>query len=299
MDAFRLEDEDATLSLDACTDENAKRTRKRITSFTAAQFAHQHRNFAFSLLLCGSRARFVRWDYAGAIVTKHFDYHQDSRLLAEFFWRYGQLTSAQRGVDPTVFVATSEERDSFTASIHQWMADKSKRKSPGMKNATDPEYTCHKIMMAGPNGASNEYLVQKPLSPPTSPVGRCTKAYIALDLATNKLVFLKDYWRSSDRNRPAEADVYHALETAGVPHLPRVHVAGDVFNDDGQPQATLTGKWKQEACGSTDRREYIHHRIVQDIAYPLSSVRSSRELVAAIRSTVQCKSLILFSILWR
>lgn len=111
-------------------------------------------------------------------------------------------------------------------------------------------------------------------------------------LATKALVFVKDYWAKDD-GRPLEPAIYEELEGFGVPHLPDVLFAGDVLDDTGHAQTTLSSQFKAEHADSLSMtiplQRYRHIRIVQSLSFPLWTVMSSRELVLAIRNTVECE----------
>ncbi|GBE89665.1 hypothetical protein SCP_1603290 [Sparassis crispa] len=79
--------------------------------------ARQHRSFYFSVALSGSRARLIRWDRAGMIVSESVDLHHDAQPICEFLWRYAHASQSQRGHDPTVQPATKEEEKLFRESI--------------------------------------------------------------------------------------------------------------------------------------------------------------------------------------
>lgn len=294
-DAFRTSYDNTAVLIDDVSGLDAKTTHKRIISYATTQFIRQHRVFAFSLLICGVHARFIRWDHAGAIVTKHFNYHEEPRILAEFIWRFGQLSSVQRGCDSSATLADSKERELLKAHILAHTSDPTKRKSPKMGLSCDSTYPCFKIVVIGSDNVARQLIVQRPISSPSSPAGRCTRGYIALDVASGELVFLKDYWRPRDSTRPSEAEIYSALNDASVPHLPHVRMAGDVPDDAACIQSTTTEHWKQlEGVLRFDvraMRGYRHHRVVQDVAYPLSSVQDSKELASAVRNVIQCKHL--------
>lgn len=291
MDALRTEPADKATYFDDVTEETSQRTQRHITSFAAEQFLHQHRTFIFSILICGTNARFIRWDHAGAIASRHFDYQDDSSLLAEFFWRYGHISSPQRGVDSTVRRASSFEQESLRVAVVEYMADPNNRQIAHMDKTLDQGSSCSNVAISGVDGAIRHYIIQRPLSSLDSPFGRCTRAYVALDVAENELVFLKDYWRPLDASRRPEAEIYAELQASAVPHLPRVRLGGDVLICDpnqttlAQKRANAEGIFKSESF-----RGYKHHRIVQDLAYGLSYVRSSRELVAAVSNALDCKS---------
>ena len=291
-DAFITNYDDTTASLDDVSDEEGRRTQKRIISYATTQFSRQHRIFSFSTLICGSHARFIRWDRAGAIVSRHFDYHQHPALLAEFLWRFGQLSRTQRGYDPTAILATIAERDLLRTTIMAHVADPSKRHISKMQDTLDPTFPCHKIACVASDGSTCELITQRPISSytVTSPIGRSTRGYFALDTGSGELVFMKDYWRPLDSARPLESAVYATLQDAHVPHLPVVRLAGDVQISDECNQATLTQQWRtaEGVCAPNGVRGHRHHRVVQDVAYPLETAGSSRELVQAIRNAVQC-----------
>ncbi|EIW80892.1 hypothetical protein CONPUDRAFT_42662, partial [Coniophora puteana RWD-64-598 SS2] len=59
----------------------------QLVQYSARLLAQQHRTSCFIILLCGLRARFIRWDRAGAMVTRAFNYTKSDYLL-EFLWRY-------------------------------------------------------------------------------------------------------------------------------------------------------------------------------------------------------------------
>ncbi|KAH8099779.1 hypothetical protein BXZ70DRAFT_1065293 [Cristinia sonorae] len=291
MDAFRRDYDDLESYLDDGCAEEGKRTQKLISAYAAAQFYHQHRTFIFSVLLCGDHARFLRWDRAGCVVTRHFNYREDPSLLAQFFWRYCTLLPSGRGFDPSAEIATPSEKRAFRMAIDNYLADKTSRIIPGLDHSLDPSFPCYKVVVQGTNAASCDLIIQTPFSASRGAVGRCTRAYIALDAIQGKLVFFKDYWRPCDPERPPEGDVYASLEQACVPHLPRTRVAGDV-PDDGAFQTTMAQEWgkRDGICVCEPMREYRHHRIVQDLAFSLTTVRNSRQLVEAMSNVIECIS---------
>ncbi|TCD68320.1 hypothetical protein EIP91_011179 [Steccherinum ochraceum] len=291
------------LAHDGFCDENAENLEKffenidndlieyikgQLASYAAAQLAHQHRTFVLSVFICGDFARFIRWDRSGAIVTERFNYRDNPAVLAEFFWRYGQLSLVERGFDHTVQDASKKQTRRFHRAIRAYIADDTKRQLPGMVSCLDDDFPCRKIQVPDGDGKPRYYLVQKPFSLPFSVVGRSTRAYIAMDMSTKTLVFLKDYWR--DASRPSEAEIYAELEDAHVPHLPVILASGDVPDDEIHSQATQTQAWRfaEGMCLSEAHKEYRHHRVVQELAFPLHAVKSSKELVATVRNAVHC-----------
>ncbi|THH15272.1 hypothetical protein EUX98_g9490, partial [Antrodiella citrinella] len=288
-DAFVTNYDKITELLDA-TNQHAVATHGQIVSYAVTQLARQHRGFIFSLLICGRHARFIRWDRAGSIVSAHFDYIDEAELLTEFFLRYGQLTNRKKGFNPTVKLATAKEKARFHAAIDKHLNDPQKRQFPEMKKAMDESVPAQRIKISGSSldgkKATRSYIIQRPFTYPESPVGRSTRAYLALDLKMKKLVFVKDYWRPAEPDRVPEPDIYAALKKANVPHLPVVLLAGDVPDSTKTAvQTTLTQDWstKPGVClTGLALRQYRHIRIVQELLYPLSTVKNSQELVKSI-----------------
>jgi len=74
----------------------------QLCSYAAAHAGSQFRVHTFTLSICGRSARFIRWDRAGATVTRSFDYVKEPHILANFFWRYAHLNHSHRGYDTSV-----------------------------------------------------------------------------------------------------------------------------------------------------------------------------------------------------
>ena len=88
-------------------------------------------------------------------------------------------------------------------------------------------------------------------------------------------------------------NIYAALTAADTPYLPHVCHAGGVRENGGGFSSTVTQEWRgqEETCSPEFPRGYTHHRIVQDLAFALGTVGSSRERVQAVRNGVQCTCL--------
>ena len=113
-------------------------------------------------------------------------------------------------------------------------------------------------------------------------------------MKTHKLVFLKDSWRTDDDDYASEALIYEELLKHKVPFLPKVLGAGDVIDKDTEErQVTFTQVWSDDRTKPDWRlpcdglRTLVHHRVIQELAYPLTSARSSREAVQAIRDILE------------
>ena len=270
-------------------------TRGQVISYTAKLQSFQHRCFLFSFLICGQYARLFRWDHSGCIVSSVFNFHEQPEILASFFWSYAHLSQKQRGYDPTVKRASLEEIKYLSDATTKFIKDSRPRDVSFMLPKEEPgyPYSVFKIRIQTGNGPHN-LIVKKPFLDVDSPCGRATRAYAAFDMKTHKLVFLKDSWRTDDDDYASEALIYEELLKHKVPFLPKVLGAGDVIDKDTEErQVTFTQVWSDDRTKPDWRlpcdglRTLVHHRVIQELAYPLTSARSSREAVQAIRDILE------------
>ncbi len=131
--------------------------------------------------------------------------------------------------------------------------------------------------------------------------GRSTFGYIAYDIATSRLVYLKDFWRTDLPRIEKEGDVYRKLHEKKVPNIPALGPAGDVplSSDHASAlplivQRTVTQdcvrgpggrhKW----CPGRPRFEpYVYYRLVlETLGQPLNTFKSTRQLCEAIRDAI-------------
>ncbi|KAK7685999.1 hypothetical protein QCA50_010810 [Cerrena zonata] len=93
------------------------RSREQIWSYFAHQMSAYPRLFVFGIFIYGDRARILRVDRAGATATTSF-YYKEEDFLAQFLYRYSQVTDIQRGWDPTastcLFVRSRATHSCFT-----------------------------------------------------------------------------------------------------------------------------------------------------------------------------------------
>ena len=119
--------------------------------------------------------------------------------------------------------------------------------------------------------SQQSFLVGKPISSHFSLTGRCTRGYIAFDLQTDRMAFLKDQWRSVNRLR-AELDTYRRLHQNEVPCIATPIAGGDI-----DFQLTET----QEHIAWLPKR--VHTRLVlKDVGRPLQECRNSADLLRTI-----------------
>ncbi|KAI0073812.1 hypothetical protein K474DRAFT_1710404 [Panus rudis PR-1116 ss-1] len=310
-DPFRHAFASSGHSLRSKREETHKEALACLETYLRAQFSRQHRTFTFALCIFGRYARVLRIDRAGVVVTEAINYIQNFRLLAEFFWRYNQLSRSQRGFDSSVIPATSDEKDLLTKAVLQYLKAAEEgivRRYPTMESALAKDSPTYKIEMIDRyTGEPTHYIVRKPCVESAHVLGRATRGFVAfktgpsiqkddydvtppLPLAKN-LVFVKDYWRRHSCDSPAESDLLDKLEDLEIPHVPVSFTASDVYTE-GQAQVTKShllsnarsSKWRRpcQVCGML-----VHHRIVQQLSFPLSTVKDARELVQVVRDALQ------------
>jgi len=200
-------------------------TREQYLLYAANQLAYQHRLFAFSLVICGQVARFVRWDREGTVVSAGIDFSRRQDLVIELLQRFNHLTDDQRGLDPTAVTPTPEEVEMFESAVEKVEIESLKRSIGDRKI-----YPRFRLEVRGANDRASYYVVGKALDYNLGVVGRCTRGFIALDLDTKECVFLKDMWRPDVPGVKPEHVWYEKLAKAEVPHLIKFKHASDVVS---------------------------------------------------------------------
>lgn len=100
------------------TADDDRLTRGQIINYAAAVLHNQPRQFCFMIVVSGCRARLLRWDRSGAIVSEAFDFvHEDKETMFRFLYKYGSMARHERGYDPTVTAATKQEVQDMKAKI--------------------------------------------------------------------------------------------------------------------------------------------------------------------------------------
>ncbi|KAI0075719.1 hypothetical protein K474DRAFT_1646223 [Panus rudis PR-1116 ss-1] len=287
-----------------------KDAHERLTTYLASQLSRQHRTFTFALSFFGRLLRFLRIDRAGVIVSSVVNYIENPRILAEFFWRYSHMSPTERGFDPCVVPASDADRRDLTRAVFQYVrhVDAGQaRRLPNILRTLSKDYPAYKVsVMTGSSGVQTNYIIRRSFTDTRSLFGRGTRGFVALKLDENgtdtasddlskNLVFLKDSWRLNEENMEVEGAIYEDLRGHGVPHLPTVLAAGDVYSgyaQDDPPQQTISKEWAT-MCQRWNRRDvhlhtYVHHRLVQKLAYPLDTVSNARELIHVMRDALTC-----------
>ena len=262
--------------------------------------AYPH-DFFFAVFVFADRARLLRLDNSGGVVTTSFSY-KEKDYLSQFLLRYSKLGDHYRGVDPTAVIATPTEAQLLSKSLAEYKERLAPRNTDYLDATLNKNFPAYRINVKSKTLADKDIqfdlIVQSPFSDSQSLVGRCTRGYAAYHVQEERLVSLKDYWRVDDGVTQSEVDMYKHLfaEGSDVVGLPDIIALGDVFYDGwlkttftqeltnpdpDQPESRLLG------CPTLDR--LVHVRIVQELAIPLDSAENSREAVTAIRDAVVCE----------
>ncbi|KIP08370.1 hypothetical protein PHLGIDRAFT_508988 [Phlebiopsis gigantea 11061_1 CR5-6] len=271
-------------------DDTREATRTALAAQARELMHRQQRVCVLQLVLCGRHARLLRWDRGGAVVTERFAYAAAAGVLAEFLWRYAHLPAAARGWDDTAGPPNAREAGLFRAAVQRFLKAHAggARTVPQGEVTLDAAYPVWRVRVADEHsGAATVLIVQRPFHTSGGVLGRATRGYLAYDVRARRVTFFKDTWRPGyTRRLGAEAGTYHTLREHGVQHLPKVLYACDVRDGGGELQQTrsygiahMNPAWDQR----TERSgELVHHRVVQEIAYPLQQALDEREYVQVL-----------------
>ncbi|EED83670.1 predicted protein [Postia placenta Mad-698-R] len=285
-------------------------TRGQIADYAATVLRYQPRCFCFMIVISGCSARLLRWDRCGAIVSEPFDFVEDPELLMTFLYKYGRMSQAQRGYDPTVQEATPAE----IKTMKDWKkkAVKTKRMSKYhaqcFEAAMGEAWPIYKVIVpkedvvcdaslrpkdAGGSStdsitatSDHEYLFGKPLNTTRSPTGRGMAGHAAYDIQNRRLVYLKSSWRADLEKSHQEHEIYIRLWQNGVRYIARPVSGGDVrssrYSDDSV-QRTLTQKYIKAADPKSEAVGRVHYRLICDQVYrPLETYKNGFEMTEVL-----------------
>ncbi|KAF9554508.1 hypothetical protein CPC08DRAFT_602894, partial [Agrocybe pediades] len=261
--------EDGTEGCALCKDE--------LVSHAKALLNYQHRTHVFIVHMVDPYARLIRFDRDGAIVSARFDYREHGEILLEFLWKFSNATSEARGRDPTVMRATVEEAALAREKLAKWF-----------KYHKRPVYKLlirDKELGGSTERKKMEVLVFSPVFRQLSLVGGATKGYVGYDPGTDKIVFVKDAWRSVDPSMIKETNTLRAINSAGITKGVPVLLCGDDL--EGRWQSTITAEYSQKEWNigghfkGIGRR--IHTRFVTDkVGRSIEKFKASKDFLKAL-----------------
>lgn len=211
-------------------------------AFAAEILARQNRTSLFTVSVFGPLARLYRWDREGCIVTAAFDFHAHPGTLLEFFWRFSQASSGERGHDPTTMVANREAEALFREAIRSHVRAQLDVDGPALDKAVSAHYQPGhvSVIIVHPElepGAETYFvtsfrtmLVSRPVVSPLHLEGRGTRGYWAVDPRTRRVMFLKDTWRVGPVEE-LEGDILARLNECGIRNIPQQDVHGTAAED--------------------------------------------------------------------
>ncbi|KAH9954087.1 hypothetical protein BC827DRAFT_1244831 [Russula dissimulans] len=235
----------------------------------------------------------LRCDRSGVIYTEPFDWANDPDTLFEFFWRLNFLSDVDRGYDTTVTSVKDDEAEVALSKLRTYK---------GLENIKTTDL--HKILVHDDHvfdGQLRYYITPSAVWYTEALFGRSTFGYIAYDVATSRLVYLKDFWRTTLPRIQREGDVYRELHEAQVPNIPLLGRAGDVPLSPEHanifPLAVQRTKTQDYVKGSGVGHEwcpgrprvdsYVHYRLVlETLGQSLNTFKSTRQLCEVIRDAI-------------
>ncbi|KAI0318558.1 hypothetical protein OF83DRAFT_1056689, partial [Amylostereum chailletii] len=241
-------------------------------------FKCRARTFIFSVIILNDKARLIRADRSGAVVTQLFTWTGENSPLVEFLRRFNSMSRAERGFDPTVTLPSSEEIRTARDAFEREDVDADYADFRMQKFRVRDEVT----------GVERAYVAGVPRTYAPNVVGRGTTGYIAADLDDGSLVWIKDSWRLNRSYVRKEADIYRLLMEADIPHISPMVCGGDVEGQETHSQDFVKASW---ACETHGISHHIHHRVVLSvIGRPLKKFTSTRELTTATRDALEAHS---------
>ena len=203
-------------------------------SYAIEIMARQPRMFVYSVYVVGSRARLIRWDRSGCVITESFDIRHHPDILCEFLWRFSQTSTAGRGHDCSVFPVPPDEEDMFKDAITEYVRSQLSE-GEDLQKAVSQHYQRSQVFAASilykDFTACEEnirlFYFSRPVASPFDLVGRATRGYWAVDATTRQVVFLKDTWRHSPVEE-VEGGTLRRLLDLGVRHIPSLVWHGDI-----------------------------------------------------------------------
>ena len=264
-------------------------SRGQLIEYAAEQFNRQHRQFLFMVHFMYDCARLIRFDRSGAIVSEEFDYVVHPEVIGTSLFRLSRMGRAEQGHDPTASLASESEAEMFRDLHTRFHVDSASAR--GLRSAVAEGWPIVKITMDAPFSpkcapvrrdtllTQRQFLVGKPVSQSPSLVGKGAKAFVAYDMTTGAVVFVKDSWRLDLHDVQSEYETYLQLreKATGELYVPTLLGGGDV---------SFHGEYQRTVCcaeSPQDALPLVHCRLVfKEVCRPLEDFTNSFELVKAV-----------------
>lgn len=255
------------------TNPTSTRIRGQLANYATQICRRQHRTHFYMVFIFHPFVRFIRWDRAGAIITRRVNYVEDCTPLVRFLYLFGRMDRAGQGFDSTARPASQAEAEKAKRYLKRW--------EPKL------ERTVFKMDVPATNGKMRQFLVWGSLADPESPLGRATRGYPAVEVVDGvvsaKPVFLKEQWRSVGVG--PEVETLKQLKSRGVRHVPTLICGGDLPGQETKSHLISNTSWR---VGHRHIDKRIHTRfVVAEVGRPLEQFTSSRVMLGVIYDAFQ------------
>ncbi|KAF9537225.1 hypothetical protein CPC08DRAFT_824729 [Agrocybe pediades] len=260
--------------------------RGQLATYARMVLSRQHRTHFFAVYMGDPYARLIRFDRDGAVVSAHFEYRKQGQWLCEFLWRLSHANDETRGLDPTVEEATPEEAALAREKLRKWKPkdDKDRRVYKLIVRDGETKAGENPHPEPAPERRMMKVLVWAALAEPRCVVGRATQALPGYDLASGKIVFVKDSWRATDEGIEKEPEILKAIHEGkpveGVP----IFLCGDDL--EGRYQTTSTILYAEKSWnigGRPVNSPKKHIRFVTDkVGLPIEDFKCSKDFFKAV-----------------
>jgi hypothetical protein len=270
-------------------------TRAHMVACTNAFFATQFRRFGFSILLCGSWARFLYWDRSGAVVSRRFQYTTNFAPLGEFLWRLSCGSPEDRGVDVSVVpVSLLESQDS---AIRELLGIRNSDPLYGYIVPVDTAFQKPKDAEGRPSTTHRFYVGPRPAPKQCSLREQRTHSFHVWDLAQKRVVFFKETWRPDSPGISTEPAVYRELHSRRIPNIPTFEHGGDM---SALGATTIThsfsGAWWRRSPNYKARLPLVQHRIIlSGVERNLGAFKTPQEFLTVFKDALTGKFHVHFS----
>ncbi|KZV69778.1 hypothetical protein PENSPDRAFT_608208 [Peniophora sp. CONT] len=268
--------------------------RGQTASYALNQQQQQALTHSYSAVIAGETARVLVFDHSGVIVTESFPWKTGS-VFTEFLWRLERASDKVIGLDDSVVEGPlpAGVEDAARAAFKKL---NERGCAPYEVSADEPLRTVRvwdEAQVVDGEPKVRDYIATYPIELPPSLVSRWTVGYLAYDIVTDCVHWIKDSWRLAVDEFEKEGVTYERLKEAGVPNLPKVVCAGDVRWKDGSVQTTRAHEYTGAdwAFKTQNVNRLIHYRIVfSTIGRPLLRFRSFKHLCELLLEAIQAHS---------
>ncbi|KAH9932696.1 uncharacterized protein BXZ73DRAFT_77414 [Epithele typhae] len=298
------------------TNNNSDEHLGQIINYALEVVKRQHRQHVFSVSLCGTSARLIRWDRAGAVVSRAFDILTHPHLLCEFLWCYARISQHDRGFDCSVQLGTLADDELFQKEITKHIRTQVARLRIGtFKVRGSSEYY---LMEHRDPGVISSIPLSLPPDPELMEPARQGRLLISRPIVVPHSLTGRGYWRFESR-RP-EGDILQELSSFEVPHIPTVlhhkDVSGprcgplnitDYPEDFGpNPKEHILLKYTDyvdaawvypEVRQNLETVRMVHYRLImKEAGYFLTRLRGTQELLYAGRGVLRALTYAYFNL---